>query len=47
MFNQVIPFVELRVEYDFVGECFLEFVRDFPACFVNLVDHTREAIFAF
>lgn len=42
MLNQVVPFVELGVEDDPSGEFFPISVGDFPACFVNLVDHAGE-----
>lgn len=42
MINQVIPFMEMRVENDPSGECLNKPVCDFPACFVNLVYHSGE-----
>ena len=40
MINQVIPFMEFCVENDPFGESVQVSVGDFPACFVNLFDHT-------
>lgn len=42
MINQVIPFMEIRVENDPSGECLNKPVCDFSACFVNLVYHSGE-----
>lgn len=42
MINQVIPFMELGVEYNPTGEYLLITVGDLPACFVDFVDYPGE-----
>ena len=42
MVNQVVPFVEFMVEDNAAGECLPIPVGDFPACFVDFLDHTGE-----
>ena len=42
MINQVIPFVKFSIKDDPTGEYLTVSVRDFPACFIDLVDHTGE-----
>lgn len=42
MISQIIPIVELSVKKDTSGEFLAVPVGDFPACFINLFDHTGE-----